>query len=132
VALVVATTILLKMGSTRYVWVTLVPMLWLVTVTMTASYQKIFHENPRIGFLSQARVLEERLASGAVPAEKRGETERLVFNNRLDAAVTALFAVLILVLILEALLEWYRILSGRKESVLREAPYVPTRWAEAG
>ena len=52
VALVVATTILLKMGRTRWIWVTMVPMAWLVIITMTASYQKIFDANPRIGFLS--------------------------------------------------------------------------------
>ena len=57
VALVVATTILLKMGRARWIWVTLAPMVWLVAITMTASYQKIFSANPRIGFLSQARVL---------------------------------------------------------------------------
>jgi carbon starvation protein len=132
VAFVVATTILIKMGRTRWVWVTLVPMAWLVTVTMTASYQKIFHADPRIGFLSQARALGERLASGAVPADKLGEVERLIFNNRLDAAVTALFAGLILVLILEALFEWRRILTGRKVATLRESPYRPSAWAEAG
>ena len=55
VALVVATTILLKMGRARWIWVTLAPMAWLVAVTMTASYQKIFDANPRIGFLSQAQ-----------------------------------------------------------------------------
>jgi carbon starvation protein len=54
VALVVATTILLKMGRARYVWVTLVPMAWLVTVTLTGAWQKTFHADPRIGFLAAA------------------------------------------------------------------------------
>jgi len=54
VALVVATTILMKMGRLRWIWVTLLPMAWLVVITMTASYQKIFHSNPRIGFLAYA------------------------------------------------------------------------------
>jgi len=132
VALVVATTILLKMGRVRWIWVTLLPMVWLVTVTMTASYQKIFHADPRIGFLAQASALAEGLQSGAIPAAKVEQTERLIFNNRLDAAVTALFAGLILVLILEALLEWYRILTGRRAAALHEAPYVESQWEGAG
>jgi len=130
VALVVATTILIKMGRTRYVWVTLVPMAWLVVVTMTASYQKIWHEDPRIGFLAQASHLEGQIATGQIPAERVAATQRVIFNNRLDAGVTALFAVLILILLVEALLEWYRILSGRKSPVLTEAPYVRSAWAE--
>src|SRR5262249_53852520 len=126
VALVVATTILIKMGRGRFAWVTLVPTAWLVTITMTASYQKIFDDDVRIGFLAQARALGDQLARGAVPPEKIAQTERLIFNARLDAAVTALFAALILVLIAEALYEWYRILSGRKAPALQETPYVPT------
>jgi carbon starvation protein len=130
VAFVVATTILIKMGKLRWVWVTLAPMAWLVLVTMTASYQKIFHPNPRIGFLAQARLFSEQMASGAIPADKFAETHRLIFNNRLDAAVTAVLAVMVLVLVAEALVEWYRILHGGKEAVLHEAPYVATGWAE--
>jgi carbon starvation protein len=130
VALVVATTILLKMGRRRYVWVTLLPTVWLVTVTMSASYEKIFSANPRIGFLSQARALEAQIASGAVPAARLATTERLIFNNRLDAGVTMLFAGLILVLIVEAALEWSRLLRGSRQPALNEAPYVATQWAE--
>jgi carbon starvation protein len=131
VALVVATTILIKMGRGRWVWVTLGPMAWLVTITMTASYQKIFHPDPRIGFLAQARVLGEQIAAGTVAPERIAPTERLIFNCHLDAVVTAIFVGLILVLIVEALYEWYRILSGRKVAALHETPYVATRWAEA-
>jgi len=132
VALVVATTILLKMGRGRWAWVTLAPMAWLVTVTMTASYQKIFHPDPRIGFLAQARVLGDQIAGGLLPPDKVAQAERLIFNNRLDAAVTALFVVLIVILIAEALYEWYRIISGRTVAALQETPHVPTQWAEAG
>ena len=130
VALVVATTILIKMGRLRWVWVTLVPTVWLVTVTMTASYQKIFHANPRIGFLAYARLLSDQLASGAVPAGKVGETLRLIFNQRVNTVMVVLLAGMVLVLLLEAVYEWYRILSRRKQAVLHEAPYVVTRWAE--
>src|ERR1700677_403375 len=132
VALVVATTILLKMGRARWIWVTLAPMVWLVAITMTASYQKIFSANPRIGFLSQANVLAAQISSGAIPAEKIAVTQRLIFNNRLDAAVTATLAAMILVLIIEAIGEWIAILSGRKAAVLHESSYVATRWAEGG
>ena len=132
VALVVATTILIKMGRARLVWVTVLPTVWLVTVTMTGAYQKIFHADPRIGFLSQAQVLTEKIASGVIPAARIADTQRLVFNCRLDAAVTALLAGLIMVLLLEAALEWYRILAGKKAARVHEAPYVRTGWAEAG
>jgi carbon starvation protein len=131
VALVVATTILIKMGQRRYVWVTLLPMAWLVTVTMTASYQKVLHPDPRIGFVAQAQVLTQQMSAGTVPAAKLAVTERLVFNNWLDAGVTTLFAGLILLLLAEALFEWYRILSGRKPCVLHETPYEPRRPLEA-
>jgi carbon starvation protein len=131
VALVVATTILIKMGRTRYLWVTLVPTAWLITITMTASYQKIFSPDPRLGFLAQARTLTAQIATGTLPAAKVAATERLIFNANLDAVVTALLAGLILLLIAEALFDWYRILSGKKQPVLNEAPRVATRWVEA-
>jgi carbon starvation protein len=130
VALVVATTILLKMGRLRFVWVTLVPMVWLVAITMTASYQKIFDASPRIGFLAQARVLAGQIASGAIPAAQIADTQRLIFNNRLDAAVTAMLAAMVLVLLIEAIGGWISLLRGRKTAVLHETPYVATRWAE--
>jgi carbon starvation protein len=131
VALVVATTIILKMGERRFAWVTLAPMAWLVTVTMTASYQKVFHTNPRIGFLAQVRVLSAQLASGAIPPDRVAITHRMIFNNRLDAAVTLLLAGMVLVLVIEAIGEWIAIVRGTKVAELHEAPYVLTKWAEA-
>jgi carbon starvation protein len=130
VALVVATTILIKMGRTRYVWVTLLPTAWLVVVTLTGSWQKMFHEDPRLGFLAQARSLEQQIADGRVPEAEVADARHLVFNNRLDAAVTGFFALLILALLVEAGAEWYRILARRKTASLTESPYVRTRWAE--
>jgi carbon starvation protein len=130
VALVVATTILLKMGKLRWIWVTLLPMAWLVIITMTASCEKIFSANTRIGFLSQANALAAQIAAGKVAAEKIANTHRNIFNLRLDAAVTAVLAAMILVLLVEALGQWYAILNRGKEPVLQETPYVATRWAE--
>jgi carbon starvation protein len=131
-ALVVATTILLKMGKKKYVWVTLVPMLWLITVTMTASYQKIFSENPKLGFLASAHALEAQIAAGSVAPAAMDRMQHLIFNNYLNVAVTAILVGLILFLILEAVTVWIRLLSGSKEVTLNETPYVATRWPLEG
>jgi carbon starvation protein len=128
VALAVATTILLKMGKLRWIWVTLAPMAWLVIITMTASWQKIFATNPRIGFLSAANAMTAQIAAGKIPATKIVETHRLIFNQRLDAAVTALLALMILFLLVEALFQWAVILSKRRAAVLHESPYIATAW----
>jgi carbon starvation protein len=130
VALVVATTILLKMGRTRWIWVTLVPMAWLVLITMAAGYQKVFDANPRIGFLSGANQLAVQISSGFIPPAKIAETQRLIFNLRLDAAVTIVLAAMILLMLVEAIAQWYEILSRRRAVILHESPYVRTQWAE--
>src|SRR5258708_9682991 len=108
----------MKMGRLRWIWVTVLRMAWLVTISMTASYQKIFDANPRIGFLAYAKALAAQIAACKIPAEKIAETHRLIFNQRLDAAVTAVLAAMILALIVEALVHWDSILSHRKEPVL--------------
>jgi carbon starvation protein len=130
VALVVATSILIKMGRLRWLWVTLAPMVWLISATMTAAAQKIWHANPRIGFLAGADALAAQVAAGKFAGAALAEVQRNIFNLRLDAVVAGIFAGLVLILIFEAAGEWLRILSGRKKAVLQEAPFVPTRWAE--
>jgi carbon starvation protein len=117
------------MKRLRWIWVTLVPTAMLVAVTMTASYQKIFDANPSLGFLAKANSLAAQIASGSIPAARISETQRLIFNQRLDAAVTGVLALMILVLLMEAIAQWYVILSGGREGVLHEAPYVATQWA---
>lgn len=122
VALCVATTILIKMHRAKYAVVTLVPLTWLVAVTFTASWQKIFDPNPRIGFLAQARVL----AYGPATAS----TARLILNNRLDAAVTAILVVMVALVLIESLRQWIAILRGQQVAQVKEAPFVMTRLAE--
>ncbi len=122
IALCVLTTILIKMGKSRYVWVTLLPLSWLVSVTMTASAQKIWHPDPRIGFLAHAHLLAEKLAAGTVPAANVLETQRLIFNDRLDALVTGVFATLVLLILVESGRHWWLYAFGRKKAVLTEAP----------
>ena len=122
ISLCVGTTILIKMGKVRYIWVTLLPLGWLAAVTMTASFEKIWSLSPRIGFLSHARLLSEQLAAGKVPADMVLATQRLIFNDRLDAAATALFAAVAVVVLLESARHWWLYLSGRRQPVLVEAP----------
>jgi carbon starvation protein len=127
IALCVATTILIKMHRARFMWITCLPMAWLLTVTMTASYQKIFSPSVRIGFLAAADVLAEKVAASQVPADKLAETQTLIFNNRLDAAVTAIFAVMVLLIVADSIRVWYGILRGTREARSFETPFVPSQ-----
>jgi len=127
IALCVATTILIKMHRARYMWITCLPMVWLLTVTMTASYQKVFSPSPRIGFLAAADVLAQKIAAGEVPAAKLAETQTLLFNNRLDAAVCAIFAVMVVIIVADSLRVWVGILRGTREARSFETPFVPSR-----
>jgi carbon starvation protein len=122
VALCVATTIIVKMHRTKYVLVTLGPLAWLVAITFTASWHKVFDPGPRIGFLAQAR----QLAAGPTTSE----SARLIFNNRLDAVVTGALVVMVALVLLESTRQWLEILSGKKELRMSESPFVMTQLAE--
>ena len=124
VALCVATTIMVKMHRTRYVLVTLAPLAWLVAITFTASWHKVFDPSPRIGFLAQAR----QLAAGPTSSE----TARLIFNNRLDAVVTGVLVIMVALVLLESTRQWLEILSGKKALRVSESPFVMTQLAEEG
>jgi carbon starvation protein len=125
VALCVATTIIIKMGRARYAFATLVPLMWLVSVTFTASYHKIFNANPRIGFLSHAQQTLGQMATSPKPQE----LARIALNDRLDAAVTGVLVVLVLLILSESLLDWVHILSGKREARVKESPFVMTSFA---
>jgi carbon starvation protein len=122
VALCVATTIIIKMGKVRYAAVTLVPLAWLVAVTFTASCQKLFDPNPRIGFLAHAR----QLTNSAAPSSN---ISQLIFNDRLDAIVTAALIILVAVILTESFVLWARVLRGRKPATVKETPFVLTQFA---
>ena len=116
IALCVATTILLKMHGARYMWITCVPLVWLVTVTFTAAWQKIFSPLPALGFLAQAQKLQEGVHTAA--------TETLIFNARLDAVVCGVLMVLVAVILADSVRVWVGILRGTREAVVHEAPFV--------
>jgi carbon starvation protein len=121
IALCVCTTILVKMGKGRFVLITLLPLVWLVSATMTASVEKIWAPEPGLGFLAHARFLSEQVASGAIAADKVAETQRLIFNDRLDAMVTLVFASLVIVILFESGRNWWLYATGKKRMVLSEA-----------
>ncbi|HVS54084.1 MAG TPA: carbon starvation CstA family protein [Opitutaceae bacterium] len=118
-ALALGTTVLIKMGRTRHIWVTLAPLGWLLAVTMTAGWMKIFAAAP-LGFLASARDLQAKMAtSGATPALRAQLT-----NNRVDAAVTGAFLVLVAIVVVANARMWWQLLAGRRAPELREEPYV--------
>jgi carbon starvation protein len=120
VALCVGTTILIKLGKQRYAWVTLAPLAWLASVTLTAGWQKVFASDPRLGFLSHARAM----ATSASP-----DAARLIFNDRLDAALALAFMTVVVVVIAASAREWWLVLSKRKAATVNEAPYVESAYA---
>jgi carbon starvation protein len=121
VALCVATTIIVKIHKQRYAAITLLPLIWLVAVTFTASWHKIFDPNPRIGFLAQANALELGAHTTA--------TARLIFNNRLDAVFTAVLVVMVSLVLFESMRGWFGILRGNRDARIKESPFVMTRLA---
>jgi carbon starvation protein len=120
IALCLATTVLIKMGHKNKAWITLLPMTWVTMVTFTAGWQKIFHADPHIGFLSGAAKLAERLASGAVAPENIATTQRTILNLRIDAVVAGLYLVLVGAIVITSVWRWVGLWTGRKPLDLRE------------
>ena len=126
VALCVGTTLIIKSGKARYAWVTLLPLTWLLAATLTAGWQKVFAEDPRLGFLSHAAAISEQVAAGTMEAARGG---RLIFNDRLDAVVTVAFMVVTILVLLASAREWVLILTRRKPAKVQESPFVETAYA---
>ncbi len=127
IALCVATAILVKSGKLKFAWITGLPLAWLVTITTTASYQKIFSEDVRVGFFAAANDLSAKLASGALPAEKASVAPQLIFNQHLDAYLTMFFVVVLWVVVLDMLYVCWRYLNTKVVLPSSETPYVATQ-----
>jgi carbon starvation protein len=125
VALCVGTTIFIKMGKARYAFVTLLPLAWLTLVTMSAGWEKMFSPEAKLGFIAHAHVVQGQIASGTLPAAIKsiGDAQRMVFNDYLDAGVTAFFMVAVVVILADSIREWMEVLRGRKPAVSSEAPF---------
>jgi carbon starvation protein len=133
VALCVGTTVIIKMGKARFAFVTMLPLAWLVIVTMSAGWAKLFSPDPRLGFLAHATMLRDAISSGALPAgvKTAADAARMAFNDYLDAAVAAFFMISVVVILADSIREWVAVLRGYKPATTSEAPFEP-RVAVAG
>ncbi|MEY4855967.1 MAG: carbon starvation protein [Gemmatimonadota bacterium] len=133
VALCVGTTVIVKMGKAKYAFVTIIPLVWLVIVTSTAGLLKIFSGDPKLGFLSHARLIEGQIAAGTLPANIKTleAAQRMIFNDRLDAAVAAFFLVSVVVILTASIIEWVKVMTGSQAPVSSETPYVRTQLVDA-
>ena len=122
IALCLATTILLKLGHRKTTFVTLLPLAWVTTVTFAASVEKLFSNNPRIGFLSAASELSAKLAKGGFAPNKAAELARTIANLRVDATVSAFFFVLVGAIALVSIHRWFTILSASSPAATSETP----------
>jgi len=116
IALALGTTVLIKMGKARYIWATLLPLAWLLAVTMTAGWMKILSADPRLGFLAAA--------AAAAPGSRQA------LNAHVDAAVTGTFLVLVAVIVAANARVWWLLLAGRRAPDLREEPFAASRAAD--
>ncbi len=125
IALCVATGILVKTGKLKYAWVTGLPLAWLVTITTTAAWQKIFSHDIRIGFFAAANDLSSQLAAGLLPADKALIAPKLIFNQHLDAYLTLFFVAVLWIVIADMLWVCARHLSGKPVLPTSEVPHSP-------
>jgi carbon starvation protein len=98
---------------------------------LTAGAEKIFSADPKLGFLSHARMVEDRLANGGLPSGVQTLTEarRLILNDHIDSAVAAFFLISVIVILVASAHEWFTVLSGRKAAVTSETPFEPANRA---
>ena len=130
IALCLATTVLIKMGKVRYVFVTLVPLCFMCVVTFSAAYLKILSPDPRLGFLSGATSLD-RAANSMADVSKAAEMARQAAIWRFDALVAFGFVLLVFLIAAGSAREWWRLLRGTKRIVLHESEFVPLARAES-
>ncbi|MVV50133.1 carbon starvation protein A [Pseudomonas sp. PB120] len=124
IALMLATVVLIKMKRQRYIWVTMLPAVWLLICTVTAGFIKLFDANPAIGFLSLAKKYSDALANGQIlaPAKDITQMQHVIFNAYTNATLTTLFLFVVFSILFYALkvgiAAW-----GSKERTDKEAPF---------
>ncbi|MEU6270497.1 carbon starvation CstA family protein [Saccharopolyspora shandongensis] len=127
VALAVATTILIKTGRAKYAWVTAIPLAWDAAVTLVASWQKIFSADPKIGFFAQRAAYQAALDAGQTSkgsAHTVEQMQKVVVNSTVDGVLSILFALLIVIVLLDAIRVWIKALRASAPLPSTEAPHV--------
>ncbi|MGW0709765.1 carbon starvation CstA family protein [Streptomyces sp. NPDC002643] len=129
VALAVTTTVLIKSGKLRWAWVTGIPLAWDVAVTFTAGWQKIFSDNPAIGFFAlrdkyAAAIDKGELLPGATNMD---DMHTIVLNNTVDGVIMAIFLLLVLTVLINCTTVCVRAVRSPSPLPTTEAPYVESR-----
>ncbi|MCX2731564.1 carbon starvation protein A [Saccharopolyspora sp. NFXS83] len=136
VALAVATTVLIKSGRAKYAWVTIVPLVWDAVVTLTASWQKVFSADPKLGFFSQRAAYQAAIDAGETSkgsASTVDEMRQVVTNSTVCGVLSVLFAVLILIVLVDAIRVWTQALRSTRPLQDTETPHTESAlWAPAG
>ncbi|GII94420.1 carbon starvation CstA family protein [Sinosporangium siamense] len=129
VALTLCTTLLIKSGRLKWAWVTGVPLAWDVAVTMTASWQKVFSTDPKIGFFAQRERYADALAEGKVlaPAKSIEDMHTVVTNSTVTGVLTAVFALLVIVIMANAAVVCVRAIRARTPLPTTETPFVESK-----
>ncbi|RBY84857.1 carbon starvation CstA family protein [Blastococcus sp. TF02A-30] len=132
IALTLVTVLLIKHGRLRYAWVTAVPLVWDLVVTMTASWQKVFSGDPAVGYFAQRQRYADAQAAGELlaPAKDQGQMDQVIFNSTLNGILQATFAVLVIVVAVNALVVIARAIRARGELPTTEEPAVPSKLVE--
>ncbi|MFF5234592.1 carbon starvation CstA family protein [Dactylosporangium sp. NPDC000521] len=125
-ALTVVTVILVKSGRLKWAWVTAIPLAWVTAVTMTASYQKIFSTDPKMGFFAQRQRFADALEQGKVlaPAKNLDQMQQVVTNSTVQLVLSVLFAVLIIIVIVDGARVCLQAIIRNRELPTTEAPFV--------
>ncbi|WP_326798399.1 carbon starvation protein A [Streptomyces sp. NBC_01808] len=123
VALTICTTLLIKSGRLKWAWVTGIPLIWVAVVTLTASWQKVFSDDPRVGFFAQGDVAQEGIDSGKLSGQELEDAETIVTNTTVDGVLSAVFALLVVVVILDAARVCVKSLRNPESVVSHEEPY---------
>lgn len=129
VALAVCTTLLVKSGRLKWAWITGVPLLWDATVTLTASWQKVFSSDPKVGFFKQRQVFQDAIDRGEVlpPAKSMDDMHTVVTNSTVDGVLAAVLALLIVFVLVDAARICLRHVRRPALTTLSEAPYVESK-----
>jgi carbon starvation protein len=127
IALSVATVILVKSSKLKFAWVTGLPLTWLVIITSSAAYEKIFSDDVRVGFFAAADNLSSKLASGLLPPDKAAVAPQLIFNQHLDAYLTMFFVIVLWVVVVDMLRICLRVVTAKTVLPSSETPYLATK-----